>query len=262
MIVLTYFFPADQADSCRYSLICYNQQNLQENSKKLNCPGITFRRNPRFTLNPVISRGLRTTIFIFFRLAILLSLPNFSKAQSSDLVFQRFGFQLGLNISNMNFNKGEPPPETHINASWKTGFTFGFQLKIPVSRKFLIQTEYSYSERNGEDQSISTAYRFDYFSLPVLLNYSLAKRLHLIAGPQFGILISAKSSVNGIDQNITHDVEERDVGILVGLEYDITNYFFFSARYLQGLNHVGIRQDSGTKEFVYELASLTAGIRF
>jgi hypothetical protein len=161
----------------------------------------------------------------------------------------------------MNWNKGEPPPETHINASWKTGFTFGFQLKVPLAKKLLIHTEYNFSERSGEDQSISTAYTFDYFSLPVLLNYRLAKHLHLIAGPQFEILLSARSSTNGLDSNITHDVEERGVGILVGLEYSISHSFFLSARYLQGLNHVGIGR-ADTKEFIYQLAALTAGIRF
>ena len=108
--------------------------------------------------------------------------------------------------------QGEPPPETHINAAWKTGFTFGFQLKIPLAKKFLLQTEYIFSERSGEDHSISTAYTFDYLSLPVLLNYRLAKRFNLIAGPQFEILISAGSSINGIQTNITHDVEERGIG--------------------------------------------------
>jgi hypothetical protein len=210
----------------------------------------------------ILSQGQRTTRFRFFALTMLLSLPYFSQAQSSDSSFRRFGFQAGINISNMNWNQGEPPPETHINASWKSGFTFGFQLKVPLANKLLIQTEYNFSERSGEDQSISTGYTFDYFSLPVLLNYGITKHLQLIAGPQFEILISARSSANGIDKNITHGVEERGVGILVGLEYGFAHSFFLSSRYLQGLNHVGISRSSDTKEFVYQLAGFTAGIRF
>jgi Outer membrane protein beta-barrel domain len=179
-----------------------------------------------------------------------------------DTLFKRFGFQAGINISNMDFNAGEPAPAVHADAAWKTGFTFGFQLHIPIAQKLLLQPEYSFSQRNGSDKSQGIDYTINYFSMLILLNYQISPRFSLIAGPQFEITIDAKSSENGEENTITHDVEERGIGILAGIEVTIIKSLFLSARYLQGLNHVGIGQRSNLKEFKFQVVYLTAGIRF
>jgi hypothetical protein len=181
---------------------------------------------------------------------------------NSDFSSKHFGFQIGINLSNMNFNAGDPVPAIKENAFWKTGFTFGFQLKVPLAKKLVLQPEYSFSQRNGSDKTIATNYAINYLSLPVLLNYQLAPRFNLLAGPQIEITTSAHSSKNGKSTDITHDVEERGIGIVGGLEFIVIKSFFLSARYLQGLNHVGIGQRSDTKEFKYQAFFLTAGIRF
>ncbi len=183
-------------------------------------------------------------------------------AQSSDTSFKHFGFQAGINISNMDFNIGDPGPVIKTNTSWQTGITFGFQLKIPLTKKILIQPEYTFSQRNGSDQTVETTYTINYFSLPILLNYQLSRRFNILAGPQFEITTSANSTTNGENLSITHDVEERGIGIIGGLEFTVIKSFFLSARYFQGLNHVGIGQRSNVKEFVYQSFMLTAGIRF
>lgn len=198
---------------------------------------------------------------VLFTIALLFCISE-SFAQSTDSSFKRFGFQIGVNLSNMNFNEGEPPPAVHANSSWQTGFTFGFQLKVPLAKKWMLQPEYSYSQRNGSDQTVSTTYEIDYFSLPLLINYQLSPRFNILAGPQFEITINASSASNGKNNNITHDVEERGIGMVGGLELTIAKSFFLSARYLQGLNHVGIGQRSDVKEFKYQSFIFTAGIRF
>jgi opacity protein-like surface antigen len=198
----------------------------------------------------------------FVLLMSMLFCISDSFAQSADSSFKRFGFQIGINLSNMNFNEGEPPPAVHANASWQTGFTFGFQLKVPLARKWILQPEYSFSQRNGSDQTIQTTYVINYFSLPLLLNYQITPRFNLLAGPQFEITTYASSTINGDKSNITHDVEERGMGVIGGLEFTVIKSFFLSVKYLQGLNHVGIGQRSDTKEFKYQSLILTAGVRF
>ena len=201
-----------------------------------------------------ISKLIFTIVFVFY--------ASLSSAQPTDSSFKRFGFQLGVNLSNMNFNEGEPPPAVKANASWQTGFTFGFQLKVPLAKRWLLQPEYTFSQRNGSDQTISTTYEIDYFSLPILINYQLASRFNILAGPQFEITTNASSSTNGENTNITHNLEERGIGLVGGLEFTVVKSFFLSARYFQGLNHVGIGQRSDVKEFKYQSGILTAGIRF
>jgi Outer membrane protein beta-barrel domain len=195
-------------------------------------------------------------------LLIIVTTGELNAQMSKDSSHEHFGFQAGINISNMNFNAGEPPPEVHADPSWKTGFTFGLQLRVPLSKKWILQPEYSFSQRNGSDRSIETSYMLNFFSLPILLNYQASPRFNLIAGPQFEILIDASSAENGMKTNITHDVEERGIGITGGLEFIVIKSFFLSAKYLQGLNHVGIGQRSNTKEFKYQSLMFTAGIRF
>ncbi|MBA4139591.1 MAG: hypothetical protein H0X70_03650 [Segetibacter sp.] len=64
-------------------------------------------------------------------LLIVVFLFKQSFAQNSSNTFKRFGFKAGINITNMNFNKGIPPPAAPIQAVWKPGFTTGFLLRIP-----------------------------------------------------------------------------------------------------------------------------------
>ncbi len=162
----------------------------------------------------------------------------------------------------MNFNAGEPPPEIKSESSWKAGFTIGMQLRVPLINKLILQPEYSFNERNGSDKSMSIDYSIDYFSLPVLLGYRISSQFSLIGGPQFEILIDARENVNGTNINITHNIEERGIGILGGLEFTVIKSAFLSVRYLQGLNHIGLRQGTVEKEYKYQSFTLSAGIRF
>jgi hypothetical protein len=211
----------------------------------------TFSRRPKSFGGPVL---------LFF--AILVCNQKADAQGKTDSEIERFGFLAGVNISNMNFNQGEPPPDIPAASSWKTGFMCGLQLRVPLNKKFLLQPEYLYSQRNGSDKSLAINYTINYFSLPVLLSYQVFPRFNFVAGPQFEITIDASSSENGVTTNITHDVEERGIGLVGGLEFTIPKSIFLSARFMQGLNHVGIGQRSNTKEFKYQVVNLAAGIRF
>jgi Outer membrane protein beta-barrel domain len=181
----------------------------------------------------------------------------------SEAPFKYFGFQAGVVISNMNFNLGSTAPDTTIKSVWKPGFTFGFILQIPLVEKLSLQPEYSFTRRYGNDQSLGTDFRLDYFSMPLLLKYGISDRIDLIAGPQFDLLLNAQSTNKGESTDITHIVEERCIGIVGGLEVHIASAFFISGRYFQSFNNIGIWQRSAdVKEFKYQLVSLTAGIRF
>src|SRR5450432_1245744 len=211
---------------------------------------------------PNLKKNYPIRHFVFLCIMSFAFMSKTAAQITDEPPIERFGFQAGVNISNMNFNEGEPTPSVNIPSSWKTGFTFGFQVRIPLLEKLLLQPEYSFSEKSGADKSLGIDYTIDYFSLPVLLSYQLFPQFNIISGPQLEILVSAGSTENGIHSNITHDVEERGIGVIGGVEFTVINSFFLSARYLQGLNHVGIGQRSDVKEFKYQSVFITAGIRF
>ena len=194
---------------------------------------------------------------LFFTGSIRLAAQQFA-----DPPFKRFGFQAGANISNMNFNKGYMATTVHEDAVWKTGFTLGFLLRVPLAKNLFLQPEYAYTQRKGADKNLATDYSLDYFSMPILLNYKITPAIAILAGPQLELLVNAKSSNNGVSTGITHDTEERSIGVTAGLELEIKKIFLVSARYLQGLNHIGIGQRSNVKEFEYQAVNLAVGVRF
>jgi Outer membrane protein beta-barrel domain len=202
-----------------------------------------------------------------FSLKFLLLFPLFIfckhlHAQQSDPDFKRFAFIAGVNICNMNFNKGAPAPAVHDNAAWKPGITLGFLLRVPLAKNFFLQPEYAYTQRNGSDKSLGTDYSLNYLSMPILLNYKITPAIAILAGPQLELLVNAKSNDHTTSTNITHDTEERSIGATAGIEAEIKKRFILSARYLQGLNHIGIGQRSNVKEFEYQAINITVGVRF
>lgn len=202
---------------------------------------------------------MRQLLFI-----IIISICNKQSFAQTNLntSYKRFGVQAGMNIANMNFNKGVPAPATPVNATWKSGITLGILVHIPLAKKLFLQPEYIYTHRKGADKSLAINYTTDYFSMPVLLNYRISSLFNLVAGPQAEILIHAKADDNGVMSNITHDMEERSIGATAGFEIHLYKSFFFSARYFQGLNHISIAQRSNKREFKYEAVNLSLGVQF
>lgn len=195
-------------------------------------------------------------------LLVVLFIVQHIAAQNSSNTYKRFGFKAGVNVSNMNFNKGVPPPASHITPTWKTGITFGFLLQVPVTSDLWVQPEYSFSQVSGEDKSTGIKYQLNYLSLPVLLKYQLSKTFSIEVGPQFDLLINAKKQVGETSSNITHDTEERNFGIDAGVEFQLFKSLCLDARYMNGINHIGIGQRSDVKECKLQQFQLTASVRF
>lgn len=172
-----------------------------------------------------------------------------------------FGLRLGLNYSNTNFNMGEPKPVVPVDTKWKTGFVVGALVEVGLSEHLALQQEYLYSQQSGEISG-GARYQLQYLSLPLLLKYRIVPRLAVVAGPQFDLMLKAQQEVQGQTVNITHDTEERGLGATAGLEVTIWRNLGLSARYLQGLNHVGIGQRSAVQEFKWQSVQVAAEVRF
>lgn len=172
-----------------------------------------------------------------------------------------FGAKAGINLSNMNFNKGIPAPLTPIESSWKSGFALGVFMEVPVYSNLYIQPEYLYSQVAGEDKSLAETYSMSYLSLPVLLKYKIFEKLAILVGPQFDLLIKAENN-DSSNSNITHNTEERSIFAVAGLEINLIERIRLGARYLNGFNHIGIGQRTDVKEFKYEMAQISVALKF
>jgi len=174
----------------------------------------------------------------------------------------QFGAKIGLSLSNTDFNRGFPVPAMPVGTTWQPGFTIGFLVQVPVGRGFSLQQEYLFSQLGGKVSATGTTYTLRYLSLPLLLKYGVSPRLAVLAGPQADLLIQANQQVSGTTTDITHDTEERSVGATAGLEYYLLPHLSLMARYVHGLNHIGLGQRSAVTEFKFEAVQLSADVRF
>lgn len=174
----------------------------------------------------------------------------------------QFGVKVGFNYANTNFNQGVPKPVVPVETTWQAGFQAGGLLVVPLPGRLALQQEYLFSQLGGAIRG-GPRYTLRYLSLPLLLSYEVLPRLRLVAGPQFDLLLQARQETGGQTTDITHDTEERSFGAVAGVAVRLGARLHLGARYVQGLNHVGIGQRSaGVQEFKYEVVQLSADVRF
>jgi len=173
-----------------------------------------------------------------------------------------FGVKLGINRARMNFNKGFPFNDYPFKQPWKSGFTIGGFLNIPLNEKYSIHQEYNYTKIRGDYIPFEATIHLHYLSIPVLIKYSLTKDLQIIAGPQFDLLITGKQTIGNLSEDITKSTEERNIGINLGLQYYVNSSLFIEGRFMHGLNDIGLWQRNGIREFKHEVFLLSIGYIF
>ena len=131
--------------------------------------------------------------------------------------------------------KGDNNP----NFDNKLGFHLGLLGHIHLSDQFALQPELVYSVQGaqfsvaGEDVKLN----LNYVNVPVLFQYMFDNGFRLQAGPQLGILASAKTDLN--DTNLKDDFENIDLGLGLGASYvNPETNFGIDLRYNLGLSNI------------------------
>lgn len=168
--------------------------------------------------------------------AIAIMAFAFTNAQST-----RFGIKGGLNLSTVVGGDVEDTKSL-------VGFHVGGFAEIKVVDKFYIQPELLYSAQGtkvegpfGEDYDI----KLDYLNIPVLAKYYIADKFSVEAGPQLGVLLSAK--VEGEDfKDSTRSV---DFGFNVGAGYNFTDNLSIGLRYTIGLSPLSDEEIDNSEDY-------------
>lgn len=178
----------------------------------------------------------------------------FTTAQSQEI---RFGAKAGVNFANMSIKSDDGD----IKPDGRTSFHIGGLVEIPITEKFSVQPEILYSsvgskekeseEFMGETFSSEATYKLDYISIPIMAKYYVIDGLALEAGPQFGILVSAKGDYEikggGVSESgsidMKDDLKKLDIGLGLGASYRLDMGVFFGARYVLGLTDIGDDND-------------------
>ena len=176
---------------------------------------------------------LLTTVFV-----IIISFP--ASGQTPDTRKTSFGIKTGLNVSRLDLN-GKIPGI--INSDFRTGFVAGTFINFPVGKKspFSIQPELLYSSMGGDlrnEFNENQNFRFNYFSIPVLIKFQFSKKLAVFAGPQLDAILYAKENNKYGEFNITNDVESVDAYASGGFEFWLSKDVVFNTRYMHGFKKV------------------------
>ncbi len=188
-----------------------------------------------------------------------IAILGFSAVQSQEL---RMGAKGGVNFASIGGDDTED-----MNA--RTSFHIGGLVEIPINEKFAIQPELLYSSQGAKEEyseiawgggkiQYDTKLKLDYINIPIMAKYYVIDGLSLEAGPQFGILVSAKTEIEvtqmgeGNTQSFEDDVNDSyknlDIGFGLGAGYRLNNGIFFSARYIIGISDV-------TEDVEYDLGN-------
>lgn len=165
----------------------------------------------------------------------------------------KYGAKLGLNISSVSGDVSDAKPLIGVHLG---GFA-----EIAISEKFAIQpellfstqgakTKYSESDVNFGSYSEESKTKLNYLNLPVLAKYYVAEKFALLAGPQFGFLLSAKEDIivtetfNGVTDSYSESYDAKDfynsfaLSFNIGASYSFTDKIFVDARYNLGLSSI------------------------
>lgn len=142
------------------------------------------------------------------------------------------GIKIGGNISNLSGDGTD-------NLSSMVNFHAGFFMEIDAAKDFKIQPELLFSVYGFKlDSEANTSnVRLNYIILPVMAKYFISENLSFDAGPQVGLLVTAKNGTGSL-ADVKSDFYDRDFGVNVGASLVITDKLSTSVRGYFGLTDV------------------------
>ncbi len=176
-------------------------------------------------------------------LLLLAAGLGFSTAQA-----QYFGLKAGANAAVLDGEK--LTTQTDYRVSYHAGAFYNYNLIGPLS----LRPELLYSLQGGEFKSGQEDFetKLHYLNLPILADLKIGP-VHLQAGPQFGLLLTAKESgllltgynpvgnqpqYTNVNRQVTDQYKKQDFSLCAGLELDLGQSFALGGRLTAGLTDV------------------------
>jgi Outer membrane protein beta-barrel domain len=158
-----------------------------------------------------------------------------------------WGIKGGINLANLDVERGSNP-------DWKAGIHIGGLAHIHLSEHFAIQPELMYSNQGAERRAGNTEYttKLHYMNVPVLLQFMTGSGFRLQTGPQFGVLMSAKSKVNDTETTADDNFKTPDLSWSFGASYVTMKGLGFDARYNHGISNINDATDNDYRNRVFQ----------
>jgi Outer membrane protein beta-barrel domain len=156
-----------------------------------------------------------------------------------------FGLKTGINISTFRTAVDYPG----FDPSLKVGYALGGFVEIPLKSRFYLQPEFLYSQMGSKGSSSqwgTVTFRYNYFSLPLILKYKISETFSFLAGPQADFLIRARKKDIFKTESITYVIKDYDLGFTAGAEAWFSKKVSLTARYIHGIRDVSLTSDQNT----------------
>jgi hypothetical protein len=178
-----------------------------------------------------------------FILTVAILAFGFTNAQET-----KFGLKGGLNIASLTNSQG---------SSSLMGINIGGFAEIKLNEKFAVQPEILYSGQGAKYSDFGN-FGMNYINIPVMAKYFIAEGFNVQAGPQLGILMSAK--LDGMDAKDL--VKSSDFGINLGAGYDVSENIGLELRYCMGLSQIQKELMMGETASKNSVIQLSVGYKF
>lgn len=186
-------------------------------------------------------------------LTLLLELLCISNVSANNGI--GYGVRAGLNIASQKAREdGE-----NVNTSSLLGVHIGAYGNYFIFEPVAIQVELLFSQKGSKwtDLYFSGKDMLSYIDIPLLIRYQPLEYLNVQAGPQFGILLSAKQTYDNKDKmDLKNFYKGSDIGMVFGVEGNFPHNINITLRYILGLSTVSpdVRYLEGWKNNVLQIS--------
>lgn len=173
------------------------------------------------------------------RVIAILLLVAFNLSMLSASAQDGIGVKAGINIANLSEFTGRSRISGHA----------GVFLHHTINKNWCFQPELLFSgegQRYFSDGAEHTL-ALDYLQLPLMIQYYPVPNVYLEAGPQIGLLLSARDKIEEFDDfydepvlNVKQDFAAAQVALGIGAGYKVSEKLFLYGRYNFGLTDVSV----------------------
>jgi len=210
-----------------------------------------FVKNPQFVFLRLNDLNIMQVNKLFLVVCVLVMVQS-SFAQK----LQEIGLKGGFSYSDLNLSQGGKLSGTTYHPA--VGYHVGGYALIKFNKKFSVQPELLYSMQgqyftNVTYSNLKTT--LNYVNIPVIVKYYLVKSLNVQAGPQLGILVSAKGDLvpygplgpTGrpvFNQDLSSYLKSMDLAIAFGAGVTLPGNIDLNVRYNVGITDINKNTDS------------------
>src|SRR5205085_2348076 len=174
-------------------------------------------------------------------LATAITIMQLLNAQRNNV---EWGIKGGINAANFKI-------EPSYNSDSRIGFHLGGLAHIHIAEHFAIQPELMVSTQ-GADYGNDRKDKFTYLNLPILAQIMFGEGFRLQTGPQFGVLLNARSTNGNSEADINKNFNKADLAWSFGTGYLFNSGVGIDVRYNLGITDISKNNNLDVKNHVWQ----------